>query len=112
MNNQLDINGHKAIVSFDSEISLFRGEFIGLNGGVDFYAASVDELIKEGQTSLQTFMQVCKEKKIEPYETYTGELVAKIPSTLHEKIRIAAASTGLTFNQWILNALEREVTHA
>lgn len=66
MLNQIDIQGQKAIISFDAEIGLFRGEFIGLNGGADFYATSVDELIKEGKVSLSTFMQVCKEHNIEP----------------------------------------------
>jgi len=33
MINQMTINGVKAIISYDSDIDLFRGEFIGLNGG-------------------------------------------------------------------------------
>lgn len=111
MLNQIDIQGQKAIISFDAEIGLFRGEFIGLNGGADFYATSVDELIKEGEVSLSTFIEVCNENNIEPYETYSGKLIATIPPSLHEKIRIAAASAGLTFNQWVQTALEREVSY-
>ena len=45
MKNTIDINGHRAVVAFDPEINLFRGEFTGLNGGADFYAASEDELL-------------------------------------------------------------------
>ncbi|MCX7083107.1 MAG: hypothetical protein NT008_07080 [Methylococcales bacterium] len=33
MINQMTINGIKAVISYDSDIDLFRGEFIGLNGG-------------------------------------------------------------------------------
>ncbi len=35
----MTINGVKAVISYDSDIDLFRGEFIGLNGGADFYAS-------------------------------------------------------------------------
>ncbi|AFI88535.1 type II toxin-antitoxin system HicB family antitoxin [Pectobacterium parmentieri] len=49
-------DGHPAVIAFDSEIEMFRGEFIGLNGGADFYAYSVDELKKEGATSLAIFL--------------------------------------------------------
>lgn len=112
MNNQLDINGHKVIVSFDSEIGLFRGEFIGLNGGADFYADSVDALMREGAQSLQVFLSICQEKGIEPYQQFSGNLTAKIPPSLHEKISTAAIAAGVSFNQWIQSALEREVSHA
>ncbi|MFQ6245892.1 hypothetical protein ACLMPP_15665 [Yersinia enterocolitica] len=46
MNNTMKIDGHTAIITFDPEIEMFRGEFIGLNGGADFYAYSVEELKK------------------------------------------------------------------
>ncbi|STY64445.1 Uncharacterized protein encoded in hypervariable junctions of pilus gene clusters [Mannheimia haemolytica] len=38
MRNIMDINGYKAVIAYDPETELFRGEFIGLNGGADFYA--------------------------------------------------------------------------
>lgn len=70
MLNQIEIQGNKAVVSFDPDIGLFRGEFIGLNGGADFYADSVDNLVKEAIISLETFLTVCQEKGIEPYQAY------------------------------------------
>lgn len=47
MNNVLEIDGHRAVVAFDPDVKMFRGEFLGLSGGADFYGASVDELIEE-----------------------------------------------------------------
>ena len=44
MINQMTINGVKAMITYDSDIDLFRGEFIGLNGGADLYAADADGL--------------------------------------------------------------------
>ena len=48
MINQMTINGVKAVITYDSDIDLFRGEFIGLNGGADFYAADAEGLRREG----------------------------------------------------------------
>lgn len=36
--NIMNWDGYKAIIKYDSVIDKFRGEFIGLNGGTDFYA--------------------------------------------------------------------------
>jgi predicted HicB family RNase H-like nuclease len=32
---------YEAVISYDPEIQLFRGEFVGLNGSADFYADSI-----------------------------------------------------------------------
>jgi predicted HicB family RNase H-like nuclease len=47
MNNIIEIDGHKAAVSLDPEIGQLRGEFLGLNGGADFYADNIGDLRKE-----------------------------------------------------------------
>ncbi len=36
--NLLEIEGYQATIQYDSEIEMFRGEFIGLTGGADFIA--------------------------------------------------------------------------
>ena len=55
MNNVMMIDGHKAVIQYDPETEMLRGEFIGLNGGADFYADNVADLHREGTASLQTF---------------------------------------------------------
>ena len=64
MQNVMMINNHKAIIQYDPELGLFRGEFVGLNGGADFYGDSIDALEREGAQSLQIFMDVCQEQGI------------------------------------------------
>lgn len=64
MQNIMMINDHKAIIQYDPELDLFRGEFVGLNGGADFYSDSVTALENEGKQSLQTFLDVCQENGI------------------------------------------------
>lgn len=60
----LDIDGHRAAITFDPEILLFRGEFLELSGGADFYAGTVAALHEEGRNSLRVFLEMCREKAI------------------------------------------------
>lgn len=60
----MTIDNHKAKISYDPELTMFRGEFIGLNGGADFYSDNVAGLEAEGRQSLQTFLEVCKEQDL------------------------------------------------
>ncbi|WP_428945081.1 type II toxin-antitoxin system HicB family antitoxin [Pantoea sp. FN060301] len=74
MNNTLKIDGHMAVITFDPEIEIFRGEFVGLNGGADFYAYSVEELKKEGAASLAVFLDECRKDGVEPYKSLSGKV--------------------------------------
>jgi len=55
MKNVMKINDVKAVIAFDPEINMFRGEFVGLNGGADFYSTDIDGLRREGETSWKGF---------------------------------------------------------
>ena len=92
MINMMNIDGYKARLAYDSEIEMFRGEFIGLNGGADFYASDVKSLRNEGEKSLKCFLDSCRERGVEPKKTYSGRLVVRAPEELHENIALAAAS--------------------
>nr|VFK02242.1 MAG: Predicted nuclease of the RNAse H fold, HicB family [Candidatus Kentron sp. LFY] len=115
MNNSMKIEDHIAVISFDPELNRFRGEFTGLNGGADFYAESVEELKKEGATSLKTFLEVCKERGIEPYgklpnQSFSSQFSVPVPANLHARVTEAANAAGLSLNQWVRQALEHEVS--
>jgi predicted HicB family RNase H-like nuclease len=63
MMNMMEINGYRAIIQYDPEIEMFRGEFVDLNSGADFYAKDIDGLRREGELSLNVFLEMCSEDK-------------------------------------------------
>ena len=67
MDEEMSIDGHKARVAYDTQIGMFRGEFMGLRGGADFYAATKECLAREGRLSLQAYNDICAEKGISAY---------------------------------------------
>ena len=67
--NTMIINGYRATISYDEEIDMFRGEFIRLNGGADFYAADIPSLRQEGAISLKVFLDACQTRGIEPVKS-------------------------------------------
>lgn len=109
MRNIMNINGYKAIIAFDPETELFRGEFIGLNGGADFYADNVAQLKQEGELSLKVFLEMCEEKGIEPFKQYSGKFNIRLSPKLHKAAVIAATAKNLSLNEWISQTLEKNV---
>ncbi|WP_252349265.1 type II toxin-antitoxin system HicB family antitoxin [Ochrobactrum sp. BTU1] len=105
MNNVVEINGEKAVISFEPEINLLRGEFVGLNGGADFYADSVHDLIEEGRKSLAIYLEMCREKGIEPRRKFSGKFNVRLTPDDHAAAVIAAAASGKSLNEWIIGTI-------
>jgi len=106
MKNVIEIDGHKAVLSVDPEIGMIRGEFLGLSGGADFYAKSFAGLITEGRKSLKVFLDICKEKNIEPFREYSGRFNVRLDPKMHEAAVIAAAAENKSLNEWIAGVIE------
>ncbi len=105
MMNTMEIEGYKAVIKYDPEIDMFRGEFTSLNGGADFYANSIAELRKEGENSLKIFLEMCQESGIQPQKQYSGKFNLRVPPKLHADIARKAAAEGKSLNQCVANIL-------
>ena len=107
MKNIMEIDGHKAVISFDPEIGMFRGEFLGLSGGADFYATDVQGLLDEGRASLNVYLQACEERGVAPFKRYSGRFNVRISADLHADVVTAAEASGMSLNQWVEKALSQ-----
>ncbi len=105
MMNLMDIDGFRAVIKYDPEIEMFRGEFIGLNGSADFYANNIETLKKEGGISLKVFLNACDKRNIQPRKEYSGKFNVRVPSDLHADIASAATAEGKSLNQWVVETL-------
>ncbi len=98
---------YEAVISFDPEIAMFRGEFVGLNGGADFYADSIRKLKKEGEISLRLFLKFAEEKKIGPRKRFSGQFVLRLKPEVHKKYALMAKANNLSLNQILSQTLEQ-----
>ena len=107
--NMMTLDGYNAKIEYDAELDLFRGEVLGLTGGADFYGKNPKELRAEFKRSLQVFLEVCREKGIEPRRNYSGKFNLRIPAELHEKLAIVAQAEGKSINTVAQEALQQRV---
>jgi predicted HicB family RNase H-like nuclease len=105
MMNVMEINGVKAVIAFDPEINMFRGEFVGLNGGADFYSTDIDGLRREGETSLKVFLDMCAEDGVCPYRKTSGRINLRLSQELYEKATTLANASGKSLNAWIADVI-------
>jgi predicted HicB family RNase H-like nuclease len=107
--NTMTFNNYHARIEYDPDMDMFRGEILGLNGGADFYGRNPKELRAEFKKSLAVFLEVCKEKGIEPRRHYSGKFNLRIPPELHEQLAIVAQAKGKSINAIAQEALQSVV---
>ncbi len=109
MNNILEFKGgYKAVISYDPEIELLRGEFVGLNGGADFYAADITGLKQEGATSLEMFLEECKVRNIEPKKK-EGKFALRLEPELYAHVMAYAKAKNMSINAFITDSLKKQL---
>jgi len=104
--------GFHARIDYDEDTDLFRGEILGLTGGADFYGSSPEELRREFRKSLDVFLEVCREKGIEPRRQYSGKFNLRISPQLHEQLALRAQASDKSLNAFAQEALERSLAAA
>ncbi len=109
MMNIMEIEGYRAVIQYDPDIEMFRGEFIGLNGSADFYAKDIEGLLKEGNVSLKVFFEMCREDGVEPRKEYSGKFNLRIQPKLHAEITAEAMAAGKSLNQWVADLLDKSI---
>ena len=107
--NVMTVDGYTARIEYDPDLDMFRGEVLGLNGGADFYGKNPKELRAEFKKSLKVFLEVCREKGIEPRRNFSGKFNLRIPPDLHEKLAIVAQAEGKSINSLAQEALQKRV---
>jgi predicted HicB family RNase H-like nuclease len=107
--NLMTLDAYQAKIEYDADLDMFRGEILSLNGGADFYGRNTKELRAEFKKSLQVFLDVCREKGIEPRRNYSGKFNLRIPAELHEKLAIVAQAEGKSINTLAQEALQQRV---
>ncbi len=109
MGNSLKFGEYDAVINFDPQINMFRGEFVGLNGSVDFYADNIEKLRHEGEISMKLFLDFAKEKNIQPKKPLSGKLVLRLKPDIHRKYKLLASSRNISLNKLLNDTLEKAV---
>jgi predicted HicB family RNase H-like nuclease len=94
----MTLDGFHARIDYDEDTDLFRGEILGLTGGADFYGSSPEELRREFRKSLDVFLEVCREKGIEPRRQFSGKFNLRISPQLHEQLALRAQASDKSLN--------------
>lgn len=108
----LEYKGYRGSVEYSKEDGCLFGKVQGLRKATILYEGmSVDELRKDFEEGIDSYLEGCNERGVQPEKPYSGKLNLRMTSELHARVAAFAASTGMTINDFINKAIVNELEH-
>lgn len=105
----MNYKGYIGSVEYDDENRVFTGTVINTRTVITFHGSSVDELEKEFHTSVDDYLQWCREDGIEPEKPYSGKFNVRFSPELHRRAALGAKRLGISLNSFMERAVEDEL---
>ena len=105
----MEYKGYIGKVDFDDEAGIFHGEVINTRDVITFQGECVEELRQAFIDSVDDYLEFCASRDEKPEKPFSGKLVLRMPPEIHQKVYVHAMESGLSLNEWINKAIEREL---
>lgn len=109
MKDVLKYKGFIGSVHYAAEDRVFYGKVEGINDLISFEGSTVDELEKGFQYMVDEHIEDCKKKDIPLEKSYKGNLNIRLSPELHKKAAYNASMRGISLNQYINDAIKKEI---
>jgi predicted HicB family RNase H-like nuclease len=97
-------------VHFAAEDRVFYGKVEGINDLISFEGRTVDELEESFKFMVDEHIKACKKKHLPLEKSYKGNLNIRLAPELHKKAVHSAALKGISLNQYINEAIRKELS--
>ena len=109
MKDIMNYKGFIGSVQYAAEDRVFYGKVEGVNDLITFEGSTVDELENGFKYMVDEHIKDCTKKKIPVEKSYKGNLNIRLSPELHKKAAYSAALRGVSLNQYINDALKKEI---
>ncbi len=87
---------YEAAVRYDEEAEVFYGEVINTRDVITFQGKSVEELKQEFESSVEDYLEFCRQRGEEPDKPFSGDVVLHISPELHHRLYTKAKRNSKT----------------
>jgi predicted HicB family RNase H-like nuclease len=111
--NKLEYKGYYGSIEYSKEDKLLYGKVLGMTKDcITYEGKTVEDLENDFIDGIDSYIEGCKELGIKPRKAYNGVLNIRIPSDVHSKVAIIADELGTSINNFIKEAIEKEIEFA
>lgn len=107
--NTLKYKDFVGSIEVSTEDKCLFGKLLYVNDLVTYEATTIANLEKEFKKAVDDYLETCKSLNRQPAKPFKGTLNVRIGNELHKEAAIYAALHCMSINQYIKEALKRQV---
>jgi predicted HicB family RNase H-like nuclease len=96
-------------VEYSETDKILFGKVQGIRGLISYEGQNVEELEQDFRAGIDEYLEICKEKGIEPQKSFTGTFNVRIPSDTHSMAVVKAQELGINLNTFVKYAIEEKL---
>ena len=112
MNNTLKYKGFYASVVFSDEDNILFGKIEGIDDLIMFEGSSVSELKQMFKESVEDYIEICEQTNKPVLKSFKGSFNVRVKPDIHRKAAMLATMKGISLNQLVQKAIEKELEAA
>jgi predicted HicB family RNase H-like nuclease len=112
MKNTLNYKGFLGSVTFSAEDNILHGKIECIDDLILYEGGSVSEIKNAFKEAVEDYIEICKQSNKPLMKSFKGSFNLHVTPDLHQKAAKFAATKGISLNQLVQNAIEREIAAA
>ncbi len=112
MKNTLNYKGFIASVSFIDEDNILFGKIEGINDLIMFEGKSVTEIKQMFREAVDEYIESCKHFNKPLLKSFKGSFNVRVKPDIHQQAAMLAKMQGISLNQLVQKAIEKEIQAA
>jgi len=112
MKNTLSYKGFIGSVFYSDEDGILYGKIEGINDLVTYESTEVSDLVKQFRISVDEYIESCKHFNKPLLKSFKGSFNVRVKPDVHQKAAMLATMQGISLNQLVQKAIEKEIEAA
>lgn len=112
MKNTLSYKGFIGSVSYSDEDGVLFGKIEGINDLVTYESTEVSDLVKQFRLSVDEYIESCKHFNKPLLKSFKGSFNVRVKPDIHQQAAMLAKMQGISLNQLVQKAIEKEIQAA
>jgi predicted HicB family RNase H-like nuclease len=112
MKNTLSYKGFIGSVCYSDEDGVLYGKIEGIDDLVTYESTEVSDLVKQFRISVDEYIESCKHFNKPLLKSFKGSFNVRVKPDVHQKAAMLATMQGISLNQLVQKAIEREIEAA
>jgi len=106
---QLNYKGYTGSIEYSREDNLFFGKVIGIRSLISYEGKTGEELEKDFQEAVNSYLEDCVDNKREPEKPFKGSFNVRISPKLHYKAALLAQEEQMSLNSFVEESIRDKV---